>query len=80
MLLDLQDSGIEQKELDLEYELVSRRQLMIAMEELNDRFGRGPVIIVCAGLKGKKRSGAMHQDLLTSQYITRWDELPVAVT
>ena len=79
MLLDLQSSSIEQKELDLEDEPASRGQLMMAMDKLNDWFGRGTVIVASAGLKGKKRSGAMRQELLTPQYTTRWDELPVAV-
>ena len=79
MLLDLQDSSIEQKELDLENEPVSRGQLMTTMDTLNDRFGRGTVIVASAGLEGKQRSWAMRQELLTPQYTTRWDELPVAV-
>ena len=79
MLLDLQDSGIEQKELDLKDEPALRGQLMSTMDKLNDRFGRGTVIVASAGLEGKKRSWAMRQELLTPQYTTRWDQLPVAV-
>ena len=79
MLLDLQDSGIEQKEFDLENEPASRGQLMTAMDKFNDRFQRGAVIVASAGLEGKKRSWATRQELLTPQYTTRWDKLPVAV-
>ena len=38
----------------------------------------GTVLLASAGLEGKKRSWAMRQNLLTPQYTTRWDELPVA--
>ena len=78
MLLDLQDGSIEQCELDLEYEPALRGQLMGTMDKLNDRYGRGTVLLASAGLEGKKRSWAMRQNLLTPQYTTRWDELPVA--
>ena len=67
MLLDLQDSSIEQKELDLENEPASHGQLMSAMDKLNDRFGRGTVIVASAGVEGKQRSWAMRQEFLTPQ-------------
>ncbi len=79
MLLDLQDASIEQKELDLEPEPAERVELMATLDKLNDRFGRGTVLVASAGLEGKKRSWAMRQELSTPQYTTRWDSLPVAV-
>lgn len=79
MLLDLQDGSIEQKELDLEPEPAARGQLMATLDKLNDRYGRGTVLVASAGVEGKKRSWAMRQELLTPQYTTRWDSLPVAV-
>lgn len=78
MLLDLQDGSVEQRELDLEDEPRVSGNLMGTMDRLNERYGRGPVLLASAGLEGKKRSWAMRQNLLTPQYTTRWDELPVA--
>lgn len=78
MLLDLQDGSVEQHELALEEEPVTRSALMGTLDRLNDRFGRGTVLMASAGLEGKERSWAMRQNLLTPQYTTRWDELPVA--
>jgi len=79
MLLDLQEASIEQKELDLEPEPEVRGQLMATLDKLNDRYGRGTVLVASAGLEGKQRSWAMRQELLTPSYTTRWDSLPVAV-
>ena len=79
MLLELQDASIEQKELDLEPEPEARGELMATLDKLNDRFGRGTVLVASAGLEGKKRSWAMRQELLTPQYTTKWEDLPVAV-
>ena len=79
MLLDLQDGSVEQKELDLEDEPAARGQLMATLDKLNNRYGRGTVLVASAGLEGKERSWSMRQNLLTPQYTTRWDELPVAV-
>ncbi len=78
MLLDLQDGSIEQQELDLEPEPESRGQLMAAMDQLNDRYGRGTVKLASAGTQGKARTWSMRQKLLTPSYTTRWDEMPVA--
>lgn len=72
MLLDLQDSSFEQQELDLEEEPEERGVLMDTLDKLNDRFGRGTVLLASAGLEGKKRSWAMRQQLLTPQYTTNW--------
>ena len=80
MLLDLQDGGIEQGELDLELEPTAHGQLMGALDKLNDRYGRGTVVAVAsAGLKGPQRDFEMRQNLLTPQYTTCWADLPVAL-
>ncbi len=79
MLLDLQDGSVEQKELDLEPESPARGELMATLDKLNDRFGRGTVLVASAGLEGKKRSWSMRQELLTPQYTTNWNHLPIAV-
>ena len=78
MLRDLQSSNIHQAELDLEPETLARGDLMATLDKLNDRFGRGTVILASAGLEGKNRTWAMRQNLLTPQYTTRWDDMPVA--
>lgn len=78
MLLDLQDGGIEQGELDLEPEPQARGHLMGTLDRLNDRYGRGTVTLASAGLKGPQRDFEMKQNLLTPQYTTCWEDLPVA--
>ena len=78
MLLDLQDGSVEQRELDLEDEPAARGQLMGTLDKLNDRYGRGTVLLASAGLEGKQRSWAMRQNLLTPQYTTCWDHVPMA--
>lgn len=78
MLRDLHSSSVHQAELDLEPEPTARGELMATLDKLNDRFGRGTVILASAGLEGKNRTWAMRQNLLTPQYTTRWDDMPVA--
>ena len=78
MLLDLQDGGIEQGELDLEPEPEARSHLMGTLDKLNDRYGRGTISLASAGMKGPKRNFEMTQNLLTPQYTTCWADLPVA--
>lgn len=78
MLLDLQDGEIEQGEFDLEPEAPPRGHLMDALDKLNDRFGRGTVTVASAGVKGPQREYEMKQKLLTPQYTTCWEDLPVA--
>ncbi|WP_426166255.1 Y-family DNA polymerase [Polaromonas sp. DSP2-3-2b2] len=78
MLLDLQDGSVEQQELDLEPEPTAHGQLMSTVDKLNDRYGRGTVLLASAGLQGKERTWSMRQNLLTPQYTTRWGDVPVA--
>lgn len=78
MLLDLQDGGMEQGELNLEAEAPTRGHLMDTLDKLNDRFGRGTVLLASAGVKGAKRNFEMNQNLLTPQYTTCWADIPVA--
>jgi DNA polymerase V len=78
MLLDLQDGGIEQQELDLEPEPESRGHLMETMDRLNDRYGRGTLMLASAGTEGKRRTWSMRQLLRTPDYTTRWEDVPMA--
>ena len=79
MLLDLQDSGIEQCELDLDAPGVDPSELMTTVDALNARYGRGAVKLASAGLAGDARVWAMRQELKTPDYTTRWEDLPRAL-
>lgn len=49
-LLDLQDGSVEQGELDLDDGIKDRGGLMLAVDTLNQRFGRGTVSMAAAQL------------------------------
>lgn len=78
MLLDLQASGIEQGELDLDEPGDDRSRLMTTMDAINTRHGRGTVKLASVGTAGDARTWSMRQDLRTPDYTTRWTDLPVA--
>lgn len=78
MLLDLQDGGVEQGELELEPEAAARGHLMSTLDRVNNRYGRGTLLLASAGLKGPRRDWEMTQNLLTPRYTTSWLDLPVA--
>lgn len=78
MLLDLQDGKMEQCELDLDEEAPEKGHLMHTLDRLNDRFGRGTVVVASAGVRGPQRDFEMKQNLLTPQYTTCWEDVPVA--
>ena len=72
------DAGIEQDELDLDEPERDRGHLMGALDQLNERFGRGAVKLASAGLAGDARRWSMRQRLRTPDYTTRWADLPLA--
>ena len=78
MLLDLWAGSTEQHELDLEPAPQVHGDLMGTMDKLNDRYGRGTVLLASAGLKWEQRTWVMKQSLLTPAYTTKWDDLPTA--
>jgi DNA polymerase V len=80
ILLELQDAAVLQGELGLEGEgaWAGANRLMVALDGLNDRYGRGTVQLASAGLGGEARSWSMKQQWRTPQYTTRWEDLPVA--
>jgi DNA polymerase V len=83
MLMDLQPDTIVQGELDLGDEPAQnterpKHRLMSALDSLNDRYGKGTLLMASSGLKGDKRSWAMRQERRTPRYTTSWDDLPVA--
>ena len=78
MLLDLQPDTVQQGELDLQDdEVLHRGRLMTALDELNQRYGRGTVLMASAGLAGGRRAWAMKQERRTPGYTTCWADLPV---
>jgi DNA polymerase V len=80
MLLDLLPNTVIQGELDFGAdEATDNTQLMIALDAINKRFGRGTLHIGSAGVGNAHRIWAMRQARLTPQYTTKWSDLPVAV-
>jgi DNA polymerase V len=80
MLLDLQSDSQHQAELDLEEgdSEEDRSRLMIAMDSLNQRFGKGTLKTASAGLAGERRVWSMKQLRRTPAYTTNWDDIPIA--
>ena len=50
---------------------------MSAMDTLNHRFGHNTIRIGVAGVLQEHKTWGMHQERLTSQYTTKWSELPI---
>ena len=78
MLVDLSDAYVEQGELDFdEGDSGDRSRLMKTMDALNQRYGRGTVIIGSAGTGEMPRNWAIKQERRTPRYTTRIGEIPV---
>ena len=78
MLLDLQSNSVCQGELDLENdEQPDHSKLMTTLDGLNQRFGKGTVLMASAGLAGERRAWVMKQDRRTPAYTTCWEDLAV---
>jgi DNA polymerase V len=79
MLLELQPDTVEQLELDLQVEQhQDRGRLMASIDEINDRFGRGTLLMASAGLTGDKRIWSMKQERRTPAYTTCLADIPIA--
>ena len=79
MLMELQSALVQQRELDLEGDDErDRGMLMVAMDELNQRYGKGSIQMASAGLLGDKRVWSMKQERRTPGYTTCWEDMPVA--
>lgn len=79
MLMDLTSSATKQCELDLEpVETRDRSKLMMAMDALNDRYGRGTVHVGSAARQRAPSDWSMRQERLTPQYTTKWSDMPTA--
>lgn len=79
MLLDLVPGSVLQGELDLEEEdQRDRTKLMVALDALNGRYGKGTVHSASTGGTNKGKDWGMKQERRTPQYTTRWEDMPVA--
>ncbi|MBU1350514.1 MAG: Y-family DNA polymerase [Gammaproteobacteria bacterium] len=79
MLLDLVPGNVLQGELDLEEEdQRDRTKLMVALDTLNGRYGKGTVHSASTGGTNKGKGWGMKQARRTPQYTTRWEDVPVA--
>jgi DNA polymerase V len=77
-LLDIQDGGIEQHELDLDEPENDRGSLMSTLDRLNRKYGRGAVAVASVGNRGAQREWVMRQERRTPDYTTCWQSLPIA--
>ena len=55
-------------------------QLMTALDNLNERYGRGTVLMASAGLAGARRVWSMKQERRTPGYTTCLADMAVART
>ncbi|KQP43896.1 Y-family DNA polymerase [Pseudorhodoferax sp. Leaf274] len=80
MLLDLTPASRVQQELALEDDSAdpTRARLMVAMDALNGRYGKGTVHAASTGMHDNRREWGMRQERRTPNYTTAWDEVPVA--
>lgn len=79
MLLDLVPGSVLQAELDLEEEdQRDRTKLMVALDTLNGRYGKGTVHSASTGGTNHGKDWGMKQERRTPQYTTRWEDVPVA--
>lgn len=80
MLLDLQsDAGQQQQELALGDDNVTDRvRLMTALDDLNQRYGKGTLQMASAGLAGNRRAWSMKQERRTPGYTTCLADMAVA--
>lgn len=80
MLMELQPDTVQQIELDLQDDDVQedRGRLMTTLDTLNQRYGRGTVLMASAGLAGDRRTWSMKQERRTPGYTTCWEDMPVA--
>lgn len=79
MLMDLMPDTTSQGEFDFDTpESRDRSKLMVAMDAINDRFGRGAIHVGRAVGAGAPRDWSMRQERLTPQYTTKFSDIPIA--
>ena len=78
MLMDLQPATREQLTLDLDETLPENKtRLMQAMDQLNQRYGRGTLQLASAGAPKAIKLWAMRQERMSSGFTTDWAGLAV---
>lgn len=78
MLLDLQDDDVQQQELELDADIEpgrSRGQLMTVLDDMNQRYGRGALVVASAGIGNPRQVWGMKQERRTPRYTTRLCEV-----
>ena len=80
--MDLQPARVQQQELDLEPEQEpetarDRSRLMVAMDVINQRYGKGTLHVGSTGQTAPQRAWGMKQERRTPQYTTRLEDVPV---
>jgi DNA polymerase V len=81
MLVELQSDTVQQQELALVREddnVADRDRLMTTLDDLNQRYGRGTVLMASAGLAGNRRAWSMKQERRTPGYTTCLADMAVA--
>jgi DNA polymerase V len=79
ILLDLQSDTVQQGELHLEDNRTpDNSRLMSTLDGLNQRYGRGTVLMASAGLAGDHRIWSMKQERRTPGYTTCWNDMATA--
>jgi DNA polymerase V len=79
MLLDITSGAIEQGELALGDDVrADRTRLMVALDSLNGRFGKGSVHIASTGVGTTGQQWNMRQERKTPAYTTSWDQIAIA--
>jgi DNA polymerase V len=82
ILVDLQSADLQQGELNLDDAQPDepkrdRSRLMVAMDAINGRYGKGTVESAATGRTGPQRLWEMKQERKTPQYTTRLEDVPV---
>jgi DNA polymerase V len=78
ILMELQPDTRIQNELDLGEDVQDKGKLMIALDSLNQKYGKGTVLMGSSGNRGSDREWSMKQERRTPAYTTKWEDMPVA--
>jgi DNA polymerase V len=79
MLMDLQPATREQLTLDFDEVMPENRvRLMDAMDQVNQRYGRGTLKLASAGAPKAIKLWAMKQERISSGFTTDWEGLALA--
>lgn len=81
MLLDLIPDTVVQGELCFDEAVPEQRdrsRLMVAMDQVNDRFGKRTLLLGSSGIEQGADTWGMKQVRRTPRYTTDWREVPVA--